>query len=112
MTKMTKMTKAQFINQLGVGTEFNSNNAWGFGGESGYRYNRNGCTITIAKTSHRHTKGVSFVRVDAPAKGNYSGYGFIDQHASGADYGKILEIIDNIQTNPDYIAYVERYSGV
>lgn len=65
------MTKGEILAKAIKTEEFNTTNAWGFGGDIGTRYYyRNGVVITIAKTYTRHRGGFSFTKVVAPYKGD------------------------------------------
>ena len=44
--------------------DFNTNNAWGFGGAYGQKYEIDGAIIKIAKACFRHAKPYSFVSVE------------------------------------------------
>jgi hypothetical protein len=54
------MNIAEFKKKAVV-TEFNTNNGWGFGGESGKKYDYNMLTLKEGKWSYRHAKCEIFI---------------------------------------------------
>jgi len=61
----------EFVNALNTlipenVVEFNSNNAWGFGGAFGDRfvYKNNSVVVTFATACYRHLPAAQFIRVD------------------------------------------------
>jgi hypothetical protein len=54
------MSIAEF-KERAVVTEFNTNNDWGFGGNSGKRYEHEGLTLEQGKRSYRHAKCQRYV---------------------------------------------------
>lgn len=107
------MTRKEFIEELGGTVKtYDSTNAWGFGGSIGKSIKTdNGCHVLVATTYHRHTKGVNFIRVDAPANGNYSGRALIDVLDTSASRLKVLERVRNITNDSEYIERSKIYNS-
>jgi hypothetical protein len=61
------MKKSLFIanlkNLTNVVEDFNTNNAWGFGGASGKKYTINQTTVTVAQASFRHHRPYNYIKI-------------------------------------------------
>lgn len=70
------MNKKQIENHLlKIGfkkTEFNTNNAWGFGGISGFSYKKDNDWLEIGSLNYRHAPSTKFVKGGGIFKDVYS----------------------------------------
>lgn len=71
--------------------DFNSNNAWGFGGARGKKYIKDGIVVTVAIADYRHTRSVAFVRVDTE-----NNWGIVDQVNTSASRDKVKSIVTEL----------------
>ena len=82
--------------------EFNSNNAWGYGGARGERYHyKNGTVITIAFAGSRNNGEWSFTKVVIPYKGNDPNHiateAIIDRRGHNLTDQELMVIMEAIQ---------------